>query len=80
MPSAIVLVSCDVGKEDSVADQMCRLQGVENVAIVYGVYDIVAKLSAETLDGLEGIIIRKLRTISGIKATVTLVVSRECSV
>lgn len=80
MPAAIVLVSCDVGKEDSVADQMCRLQGVENVALVYGVYDIVAKLSAETMDGLEGIIIRKLRTVPGIKATVTLVVSRECPV
>lgn len=80
MPAAIVLVSCDVGKEDSVADQMCRLQGVENVALVYGVYDIVAKLSAETMDGLEGIIIRKLRTVPGIKATVTLVVSRECEV
>lgn len=80
MPAAIVLVSCDVGKEDSVADQICRLQGVENVALVYGVYDIVAKLSAETMDGLEGIIIRKLRAVPGIKATVTLVVSRECNV
>lgn len=80
MPAAIVLVSCDVGKEESVADEICRLQGVENVALVYGVYDIVAKLSAETLDGLEGIIIRKLRAIPGIKATVTLMVSRECDV
>ncbi|NLI74086.1 MAG: Lrp/AsnC family transcriptional regulator [Euryarchaeota archaeon] len=80
MPAAFVLIGCDVGKEDSVADELCRMQGVENVAIVYGIYDLVAKLSAETMDGLEGIIIRKLRSIPGIKSTVTLMVSRECPV
>jgi DNA-binding Lrp family transcriptional regulator len=80
MPAAIVLISCDVGEEDSVADKLCDMQGIENVAIVYGVYDIVAKISAETLDGLEGVIIRKLRAIPGLKSTVTLVVSRECDV
>mgnify|MGYP000888368054 CR=1 FL=1 len=80
MPAAIVLVSCDVGKEDSVADELCRMQGVENVAIVYGAYDLVVKLSAETMDGLEGLIIRKLRTLPGIRSTVTLIMSRECAV
>ncbi|HHT74594.1 MAG: Lrp/AsnC ligand binding domain-containing protein [Methanomassiliicoccaceae archaeon] len=80
MPAAIVLVSCEVGKEDSVADELCQMQGVESVAIVYGVYDLVVKLSAETLEGLEGLIIKKLRTLSGIRATVTLMVSRECAI
>ncbi len=55
MPAAIVLVSCDVGKEDSVADELCRMQGVENVAIVYGAYDLVVKLSAETMDGAHNV-------------------------
>ncbi len=80
MPAAIVLVSCDVGKEDSVADELCSIQGVENVAIVYGAYDLVVKLSAETMEGLEGLIIRKLRMLPWIRTTVTLMVSRECAV
>ena len=80
MPAAIVLVSCDVGKEDAVADSLCHMQGVQNVAIVYGAYDLVVKLSAETLEGLEGLIIRKLRAVQGIRTTVTLIVSRECAI
>lgn len=78
MPNAFVLMSCEVGREGEVADALCRLQGVEEVAVVYGVYDLVVKLAAGTMEELEALIIRKVRSVPGVKSTITLLVSREC--
>lgn len=78
MPSAIILINCEVGTEMEIAQSICGLEGAENAYIVYGVYDIVVKLTSETMDGLEALIMSKVRSLPGVKATVTLLVSRDC--
>jgi len=78
MPNAFVLMTCEVGQEGEVADALCSLQGVEEVAIVYGVYDLVIKLAAGTMEELEALIIRKVRPLPGVRSTITLMISREC--
>ncbi|NLK25570.1 MAG: Lrp/AsnC family transcriptional regulator [Euryarchaeota archaeon] len=78
MPSAILLISCEVGQEEEVADTLCHLQGVEYVALVYGVYDLAIRLIAGSMEELESLIIKKVRSISGVRSTITLIISREC--
>jgi DNA-binding Lrp family transcriptional regulator len=78
MPSAVVLINCEVGSETSVVDQVCAVEGVEKVYLVYGVFDIVALITSATMDGLEGALMRKIRTIPGVKRTMTLMISRSC--
>ncbi|MEM0449643.1 MAG: Lrp/AsnC ligand binding domain-containing protein [Methanomassiliicoccales archaeon] len=78
MPSALVLINSEIGKEIDILDQLCKLPEIEEAFIVYGVYDLVAKVSADSMENLETSITTKLRRITGIRSTLTLIISREC--
>jgi DNA-binding Lrp family transcriptional regulator len=78
MAAAIVLINADVGKEAGILDQLCTLNEVEVAFLVYGVYDVVARVRCETMESLESAITNKVRHIPGIRSTLTLIVSRQC--
>jgi len=79
MPSAVVLINCEIGKEQEVVDMVCSLGGVEKAYMVYGVYDLVAVVTAATLEGLEAILIQKVRPLPGVRSTMTLIISKDCT-
>jgi DNA-binding Lrp family transcriptional regulator len=79
MPSAVVLINCDIGREQEVIGSVCALGGVEKAYLVYGVYDIVAILTAATMDGLEATLMRSVRSLPGVRNTMTLLISRDCA-
>jgi len=78
MPAAIVLINAEVGKESEILRRVCNLPEVKKGYLVYGVYDVAVTVSAETMEGLEGVITEKVRKVPGIRSTLTLIVSREC--
>ncbi|MBC7107554.1 MAG: Lrp/AsnC ligand binding domain-containing protein [Methanomassiliicoccales archaeon] len=77
MPTAIVLINTEIGKEGEVIDSLSKLSEVKEIYLVYGVYDIVAKLDSETMESLEGLITQKIRHVGAIRSTLTLIVSRR---
>jgi DNA-binding Lrp family transcriptional regulator len=78
MPKAIVLINAEIGKENDTLQELCKISEVERALLVYGVYDLVANLQAETMEELEDAITLKIRRIAGIRSTLTLIVSRQC--
>jgi DNA-binding Lrp family transcriptional regulator len=80
MPSAVVLINCEVGREEETLASVCALEGVEKAYLLYGVYDILAVITVGTMDGLEGLLVRKVRSLPGIKSTITLMISRDCTI
>jgi DNA-binding Lrp family transcriptional regulator len=79
MPSAVVLINCTVGRESSVVEEVCRMEGVEKAFLVYGVFDVVAIVSSTTMEGLETILMNRVRPLLGVDRTMTLMISRDCS-
>lgn len=77
MPSAIVILNTDIGRENEVAEGVSKIPGVEASHVVYGVYDVVAKVSADTNDHLDSLIVEQIRRIPFVRSTLTLIVSRE---
>jgi DNA-binding Lrp family transcriptional regulator len=77
MPSAIVILNIDIGRENEVAESISSIPGVESTQVVYGVYDIVAKVSAKTNDQLDKLIMNRIRQVPFVRSTLTLIVSRE---
>jgi len=55
-----------------VLNKIKAIEGVEEAEMVYGVYDIVAKVKTETMDQLKHIITYKIRMLANIRATQTL--------
>lgn len=73
MPVAYVLINCETGYEDRVIGELCGIDGVVEVNGVYGAYDIVAKAQSDSMDKLKETITWKIRRVSKVKSTLTLV-------
>lgn len=78
MPTAIVLINSEIGKEMDILGELCKMPEVEKAFLVYGVYDVVARVKADSMETLESSVTSKVRKLKGIRSTLTLIVSREC--
>ena len=74
MPMAFVLVNAEVGSEDNVVKELRKMPNVKESYAVYGVYDIVAKVEAESMDKLKEIITWKIRKLDKVRSTLTTLV------
>lgn len=77
MSKAIVLINTDVGAEEEVFNQLLKISGVSEVYIVYGVYDVVAIVTAKSQDELREIIVRHIRRMPKVRSTTTMMVVEE---
>ena len=74
MPTAYVLINCDLGYEDEIINELNKLPGIVEATGVYGAYDILVMVNAETIDTLKETITWHLILIDKIKSTLTLMV------
>ena len=77
MPKAFVLINVESGSEEEVLKQIKKIAGVEEAYYSYGVYDIIAKTKAETMEKLRETVTQKMRTISKVRSTLTLIIMEE---
>jgi len=74
MPKAYVLINVESGSEEEVLKQIKKIAGVEEAYFSYGVYDIIAKIKAETMERLRETVTQKMRNISKVRSTLTLII------
>ena len=67
-----VLISCEVGAEKSILDELKSLESVKEISGLFGSYDIIVKLEATSEEKLKNIIVSKIRNLKKIRTTVTL--------
>jgi DNA-binding Lrp family transcriptional regulator len=77
MPRAYVLINVESGSEDDVLKELKRVEGVEEAYFSYGVYDIITKVKADTMDKLKELVTRRIRTLSKVRSTLTLIMMEE---
>jgi DNA-binding Lrp family transcriptional regulator len=74
MPVAFVLINAEIGSEDEVVTELRKIANVKESYVVYGVYDIVAKVEAESMDKLKEIVTWKIRRLDKVRSTLTMIV------
>ena len=74
MPVAFVLINAEIGSEDEVVTELRKIANVKESYVVYGVYDIVAKVEAESMDKLKEIVTWKIRRLDRVRSTLTMIV------
>jgi DNA-binding Lrp family transcriptional regulator len=74
MPMAFVFMNIDAGAEEQVLNELRTLENVKEAYFVYGVYDIVARIEAETMDKLKEIVTWKVRRLEKVRSTLTTIV------
>ncbi|AFS81722.1 AsnC family transcriptional regulator [Candidatus Nitrosopumilus koreensis AR1] len=81
MPTAYVLLNSDLGSDESIINEVKQILTDEDVTYevqgVYGVYDIVLKLSSDDAEKLRSIITNKIRKITKVQSTLTMMVIEE---
>ena len=73
MSSVYVLLNTKPGQMESVLEEIKEIDGVEEAYMVYGLYDICAKVKTEIPQELKGII-QKIRSQDNVSSTLTLMV------
>jgi DNA-binding Lrp family transcriptional regulator len=72
MSKAFVLVNTDLGSESEVRSQLAKVQSIVGVYEVYGVYDLVVEIEAESDQKLKEIVFSGIRTLKHVRSTLTL--------
>ena len=74
MAKAFVLISAEMGSETDVMKELKKIDEVKEGHPVYGAYDIIARIEAETMADLKDSISWKIRRISNVRSTLTMIV------
>jgi len=74
MPIAFVLINAEIGSEEEVLNSLKDVEGVEEAYIVYGVYDIVAKIKADSMDKLKDVVTWRIRRLTKVRSSLTMIV------
>ncbi len=75
MPTAYVLLNTEIGAEARVLEALKKVDGVEEVHNLWGVYDIIASIKADTLDKLMYIMTKKIEKIGKVNSKLTMIIS-----
>jgi len=75
VPTAFVLLNTEIGAEAEVVRELKKLQGIESAFNLWGVYDVIASVKADSMDGLSEIINRKIERIDKVHSKLTMIVA-----
>ncbi len=74
---AYVLFKVNSGTEREVCQKIIAFNEVLEADVIFGEYDVVAKVSAPDLAALEDFLSQKLRNVPSIVLTSTMLIGRE---
>jgi DNA-binding Lrp family transcriptional regulator len=80
MPTAYVLLNTEIGAQNQVLRALKELDGVEEAHTLWGVYDIIANVTADSMNELKDIITNRIDGIGQINSKLTMIVSDKTPV
>jgi DNA-binding Lrp family transcriptional regulator len=76
MTRAYVLINVGAGSEDQALKDIKALGWVQEAYVSYGVYDLVLKVEADSMEQLKELV-HQLRVINNVRSTLTLILTEE---
>jgi DNA-binding Lrp family transcriptional regulator len=74
MDEVFICINTEIGSEKKVKKELIKIKGIKDVYILYGVYDIIAKLQAPSTVKIKEIITKKVRRIKDVRSTLTMII------
>ncbi len=79
LPTSYILINSDLGTDESIIEKITEVLAGDSairyeIQGVYGVYDFVLKLSSDDMDTLRSTISNKIRKITSVQSTLTMMV------
>lgn len=82
MPISYVLINSNLGTDDEIIAKIKKMMANQNdvkleIHGVYGVYDIIVKLSSDDSTKLRSIVTSEIRKIENVQSTLTMMVIQQ---
>jgi DNA-binding Lrp family transcriptional regulator len=77
MISALVLVNTDLDSQEKVKESLKQIEGVEEAHALYGVYDLIVKIKANSIDKLKEINKLHIKQVAGVTSLLTLMLVED---
>jgi DNA-binding Lrp family transcriptional regulator len=79
LSTSYILINSDLGTDEAIIGKIKEILDDENniqyeIQGVYGVYDIILKLSSDDINTLRSTITNKIRKITSVQSTLTMMV------
>ena len=74
---AFVLINTELGQEATVVEALGHVHGINDVRALYGIYDVIAEVEAESMDKVKEIVFNNIRMLESVKTTITLITYGE---
>ena len=69
---ALVLLTTEPGREQNVVKELSRMSEIQEAMVLFGEYDVYCKVVVEDFSQLSDLVLRNVRTLSGVVETTTL--------
>jgi len=79
LSTSYILINADMGTDEAIIGKIKEILDGENniqyeIRGVYGIYDIILKLSSDDINTLRSTIANKIRKITSVQSTLTMMV------
>ena len=68
---AFIMAKVESTKSRNILEEIRSLDEVEEAHLIYGAYDLLIKCAFKTPEGLSSFVVNELRSVDGIKDTIT---------
>ncbi len=72
--SAFVFITAESGSSNTALDDLRKMDDVQEVYLARGAYDLVAKVTGESMEHLRENVLMRIKRLNGIRSTMTLTV------
>ena len=69
---ALVLLTTEPGREQEVVSELNKMVEIEEAMVLFGEYDVYCKVMVYDLSQLSDLVLKNIRTLSGVVETTTL--------
>lgn len=74
MPVAFVLINTEIDAMEKVLKALENVESVKEAYSVFGVYDVVVKVEAASLDKIKDLVTYRIRRLDGVSSSLTMIV------
>lgn len=74
LATAYLLLNVETGTEEEVMRSLKPVPEVQEARMVYGIYDIIIRVEAETMEEMKSLVNGRIRRLYRVRSTMTMIV------